>query len=596
MNPFRHLIVHFKKERSLFAMGVAALLTVDFAQQLLPQLLKLAIDELQNAGPGPAAARAALAGVLLWAGLQLAVVALQGALRWGWRMGFFGMSRKVEYALRRQLFEKLLTMHPAFFRKLRLGDLLSRAMSDLAAVRESLGFGWMTLIDGVTMVCFTIVFMVRANALLTAQILAPMLLIPVLVVTLGRKVRENQRAAQDLLDALSQAATESFSGARVIHAYARQESEIERFGRACLAYRARSMRLVVVEAVYWPLLWVLAGSSELLLMHYGGLLLGLPPGKAMSVGGFVMFQAYLAQITWPVMALGFSSNSYVKGRVSIGRLNEVYDAEPAVTGPLQAAPEPSTRQDTVLSFINVHGGYDAAPDVLRGVSFTVRPGEWVGLASRLGGGKTTLLRLAPRLEDARLGEVRLWGRDVRAWPLKALRRRIALVAQEPFLFSETVLENITFSYDGDPQDRFAEAVEAARIADLHEMVAGLPQGYATLLGEKGVNLSGGQKQRLALARAIFARPDLLLLDDAFSAVDTATEERIAPALRTALPGVAVLMVSHRVSTLRLCDRVVVLEDGRVAADGTPDELLQQEGYFFEMARREFLARRVGLET
>ncbi len=589
-SPFRHLVPHFRRQAGLFALGVAALLLTDYVEQYLPRLLKDGLDALQACRPGPAAERAALLGVLTWMGLRLGLVAVQGLLRWGWRMGFFGMSRKVEYGMRRQLFEKLLGLDSGFFRRMRVGDLLSRAMSDLTAVRESLGYGWLSLVDGVATVSFTVAFMLRSDAGLSLRILWPMAFVPVLVVTLGRKVRDNQRKSQDLLDSLSQAAAESFAGARVIHAYARQAEESERFGRAAREYRDRGLRLAVVEAVYWPLLWVVAGVSELLLLVHGG---SEVLDRRLTLGGFAMFQAYLAQIQWPVMALGISSNAYIKGRVSIGRLNEVYDAASDLAEPVGPAPAP-VAGSPVAECRGVEVAYDPGRPVLRGVDLTVRSGEWMGLCSRLGGGKTTLMRLFPRLEDADRGRVLLWGRDVRDYPLAALRRRVALVAQEPFIFSESVLENIAFAHPGDPAERLDLAVESARLADLHATVEGLPQGYATLLGEKGVNLSGGQKQRLALARALFARPDLLLLDDAFSAVDTATEERIVTGLRAALPGTAVLMVSHRVSTLGLCDRVAVLEDGRVEALGTPAELLQQEGAFFDMARRESLARRVGL--
>jgi ATP-binding cassette subfamily B protein len=530
--------------------------------------------------------------VLVWLGLRLGVVALQGGLRYGWRMGFFGMSRLVEYGLRRQFFDKLLTLQPSFFRRMRVGELLSRATSDLAAIRESLGFGWLSFFDGISTIGFTVYFMAKADAHLTWVILIPMMAVPPLVVTLGRKVRELDRQAQALLDSFSQTATESFSGVRVIHAFAQQKAENARFAQACRVYRRQQMRLVKVEAFYYPLLTLLAGGSELLLYNYGG---ARVVSHAMTAGGFAMFHDYLAQILWPVMALGISSNMYMRGRVSMERLNEALDASAEITDPpLDEPVAPLSKNTPVLELRDVRFGFGEGPELLRGVSLSLAEGQWLGLAGRTGCGKSTLLRLVPRLDEPRSGRVLLWGRDLRQWPLKALRRRMAVVAQEPFLFSETVLENITFSHDGDPQELRAEALEAAHAAGLDETLAGLPQGLDTLLGEKGVNLSGGQKQRVALARAIFVRPDLLVLDDAFSAVDTATEEAIVSGLRASLPKTAVLMVSHRVSTLKLCDRVLMLEHGRVESEGSPHELLQQEGAFFEMARREQLARRAGL--
>ena len=315
----------------------------------------------------------------------------------------------------------------------------------------------------------------------------------------------------------------------------------------------------------------------------------------LSLGDFVMLQQYLLQFLWPIMALGVSSNMYVRGKVSVERLNDVYDAEAAIVDPAAPEPAPQAGEGPVLEFKGVGFRYELGPAVLRGVDLRLLPGEWVGLAGRTGSGKSSLLRLIPRLEDAESGTVLLWGRDVRAWGLRELRGRVAMVSQEPFLFSETVLENAAFSHDGEAAERLAEAVAAARSADFHATAVDLPQGYDTLLGEKGVNLSGGQKQRLALARALFTKPDLLLLDDAFSAVDTATEERIVSALRRDLPRTAVLMVSHRVSTLKLCGRILIMEQGRIAAEGSPQRLLEQPGLFFDMARREQLARRAGLE-
>jgi ATP-binding cassette subfamily B multidrug efflux pump len=591
-NVFRHLIPHFRRQWRWFAIGVLALLATNLIQQMIPQLLKRSVDALQSAPSGSPEMGAAVLLATLWALARLGAVVVQGFLRYGWRMGFFGMGRRVEYGMRRHLFGKLLTLSSPFFRRLRVGDLLSRAMSDLSTLRESLGFGWMSLFDSVSMVTFTCFFMLRVDWRLTLLTLAPMAAIPPLVMTLGRRVRDNSREAQALLDGLSQSATESFSGAKVIHAYARQPQEEQRFASAANGYRIKSLKLVRLEAFYWPLITMIASASELILIFRGGKMVS---SGAMSLGTFAMLHEYLLQILWPVMALGFSSNMYIRGKVSMERLNEVYDEEPSIVGAdVDQAPALS-HGATLLKLQNVSFRYSAqGPDVLKGINLDVGAGEWIGLAGRTGSGKSTLLKLIPRLEDPSGGSVELWGRNTRQWPLRALRRRVAVVMQEPFLFSETLLENAAFAFEGDARHKFEQAVEASKAADFHATASQLPLGYESMLGEKGVNLSGGQKQRLALARALFAQPDLLLLDDAFSAVDTATEERIVSGLKQALPNAGVFLVSHRASTLRLCSRVLVLEDGVIKEQGRPDDLMQQEGFFFEMSRREQLARKAGL--
>ncbi len=583
MSAFRHLWPHFRRQAPLFTLGVVALLTTNLLQQALPLLLLHAIDNLRGG--------AAIAAVVGWALLRLGAIAAQGGLRYGWRMGFFGMGRQVEYGMRRQFFEKLLSLSPDFFQRLRVGDLLSRAMSDLVTVRESLGFGWLALLDGVTMISFTIFFMLRLDSDLTLWSLLPLTLIPFLVITLGRRVRQGSIETQACLDQLSQAATESFSGVKVLHAFARQKEELGRFKALAENYRAVAMRLVRIEAYYWPLLAVLSGIAELVLFYRGGQRVA---AGTLSLGSFAAMNDYLLAAVWPLMALGFSTNIYMRGRVSLERLNDVYDSLPSIDDKQQAT-DTFSADASVVHFENVGARYTAdGPWVLKGLSLEIKAGEWVGLAGRTGAGKTSLLRLIPRLADPDEGQVFFKGRDIRDWSLTSLRASIGVVAQEPFVFSETLLENVGFAEQGDPAARLEEILAAAKAADLHDTVLGFPQGYETMLGERGVNLSGGQRQRLALARAFFKKPSLLLLDDAFSAVDTATEERIVTRLRAALPDTAVVLVSHRSSTLRLCDRVLVLADGHVVQSGDHASLVTQEGYYAEMTRRERLAAQAGL--
>lgn len=577
MNPFRHLIPHFKAQWRLFAFGIMALLATNVLHQLPPLLLKHAIDDLKGG--------ALISSVVLWAGLRVGVVFLQGFLRYGWRMGFFGMGRRVEYAMRRQLFVKLLSLPPLFYLKNRLGDLLSRAMSDLATVRESLGFGWLSLLDAVSMIALTFSFMLRLEWKLTLICLAPMAALPFLVATVGRKVRDMSHEAQASLDRLSQSATESFRGARVIQAYGVEGAEAARFHAQCDHYREKNMALVRLEAWYWPLLTVISGASELCLFYFGATRVA---AGSLSLGSFAAMNDYLISAIWPIMALGFSTNIYVRGKVSVERLNEIYDAKnEVVDGPGAHAPAAPALELRGAGFRYSPEG----PWAVEGASFRLGEGEWMGLAGRTGSGKSTLLRFPPRLLDPSAGSVMVAGSDTRLYKLGGLRARTAIVTQEPFIFSESILDNIAF---GAAEPDLAEARHWAMVADLDEFVASLPEGYHSMLGEKGVNLSGGQKQRLALARALYVRPALLLLDDAFSAVDTATEERIVSRLKAALPQTAVLMVSHRSSTLRLCARVLVLEKGRVIEEGTHSELMQREGFYFEMVRREQLARKAGL--
>jgi ATP-binding cassette subfamily B protein len=337
------------------------------------------------------------------------------------------------------------------------------------------------------------------------------------------------------------------------------------------------------------LLVFITAISEVILFYRGGQRVA---AGSLSLGQFVALFDYLAIITWPVMASGFVTNLFVRGKVSVKRINEVVDSQHELEEGAFRPAAPRREDGSLLRFDQVTFGYGgSATAVVQQLDLELQPGQWLGVAGPTGSGKSSLLRLVARLYDPQQGHIYFEGRDIRDWDLKELRAALGMVTQEPFLFSETIRENIQFGAPGLTLD---EVHRYAAAADMDGSIAGFERGMETMLGEKGVNLSGGQKQRMALARAMAMRPRLLLLDDSFSAVDTRTEEKIVSGLRRELPGTAVLLVSHRISTLALCDQIVVMQGGRKVAQGSHAALLEKEGFYSAMSRREQRARQAGL--
>jgi ATP-binding cassette subfamily B protein len=579
VNRFRHVWPWIHQHRWLVLLGIASVLIENLLVLAAPLLFKRSVDSL-TAG--------ALWACTGWAVLRIGLMAALGLPQFGWRWGIAGTGRSTEYYLRSRLFEKLSSQTQAFFRRWKQGNLMSRASSDVGAVREFTANGLRQTVSSLSMIPMTLWAMGRLDWQVTFLCLLPLAAMPILIISLGPVVNRLGRQAQDMLDPLSQAATESFAGIRVIQAYGQQESEATRFGAVCREYRRKNLKVEALRALYWPLLMALSGFSMVLLFWKGG---EKVVNHAITLGTFVALTDYLGRLAGPFMSLGFTTNMYQRGKVSVDRLNEVLDEQPDITSGVQTGGLSHLPSDPVLTFEGVGLQYPGGLWALQGISFNLKPGEWLGLAGRTGSGKTTLLGLPLRLHDPQEGQVRVEGRPVKEWDLASLRRRMGYVSQETFLFSDSIGANVAF---GRPDSSHEEVVRAARAAGLHEAIAEFPSAYETLLGERGVNLSGGQKQRLALGRALLLKPRLLLLDDAFSAVDSAMEERILSGLKEALPATAVILVSHRISTLRACERMLVLDQGRLAEQGTHQELLAHEGYYFRAALREQQAAKAGL--
>ncbi|MGQ9754198.1 MAG: ABC transporter ATP-binding protein [Thermaceae bacterium] len=546
---------------------VLGLLSIGFTL-LSPYFLRKTVDAIQEKE-----------GYGLYAGLVVAAAAVGGVLNWGMRRLTVVASRRVEYDLRKALLHHLLRLDLSFYHKTRVGDLMNRLNTDLSAVREMVGPG-ITMGSRLTLMvalAFVSMFLVNARLALALSLLLPLILLA--MAHLLRLVDQRYRESQEVFDRVSTLAQEAFSGIRVVKGYALEERILDQFQNLNRMYIQKSLALARVEGPMQALLGFLMGFAFLIVLWIGG---GMVIRGELSLGALVQFNAYLAQLTWPILGLGWVLSIYQRGLTSARRLFELLDTRPRIQSPENPKRIPFEGE---IRFEGVSLTLEGRT-LLKGLNLTILPGMTLGITGRTGAGKSLLLGLIPRLLDPTEGRVLLDGVDVRELPLDELRGAVGVVPQEPFLFSETIAENIAFGLD------LERVVEAARLAGVHEEVLRFPKEYETLLGERGVTLSGGQRQRVALARALAKRPRILLLDDALSAVDTETEARILQGLRTVLGQQTTLLVSHRTTTLRHADWIIVLEDGEIVEEGTHESLVEAGGIYAELDRIQRLKEEV----
>ena len=581
VRALRRLLPYFRPHRTPLGVGLLLVIASSAAAAVVPWLLRAAIDEL---GSGIAPQRMRLLGAAL-----VGAAALSGLLRFGMRELINGVSRRVEYDLRNDLFGHLATLDARYYSTTRTGDLMARLTNDLNAVRMAAGPAIMYLVNTIAGGFFALLFMVRIDPRLTLLAVLPMVAMPVLMVRLGRAIHHRFEAVQEHFGTVTTQVQENLAGVRVVRAYRQEEAERGRFEALSEEYLRRNMRLARLYGVMHPLFGLVAGLGAVVVLGVGGT---LALRGAISVGDFVAFGFYLAMLTWPLIALGWVINLFQRGAASMARLNTVLDARPEVQPPLAPATLPPARGGRAVEFRDVGFRYPAAEGdeprwVLRRLSFTVPAGTTLGVVGATGSGKSTLLDLVPRLFDPQEGEVLLDGVSVRTLPLDVLRQEVGVVPQESLLFSDTIGSNLAYGTDEGADVRWA-----ADVAQLGETIEELPHGMDTMLGERGINLSGGQKQRAALARALARRPPVVLLDDALSAVDTHTEAAILRGLREALGGRTAIIASHRISAIRDADWIIVLDDGRIVEQGRHDELLALGGRYWALLRRQQLVESI----
>jgi ATP-binding cassette, subfamily B, multidrug efflux pump len=561
---FQRIAGYLRTYRRLILKGILCLVVTDILALVPPWLVKDAIDAL----PTLKSARP----LLPYIGLLVGVVAVQAAFRFFWRNALFGVARRVEYHLRNDLFRHLQRMDRRFFLRHPVGDLMSRCTNDLVAIQEVIAFVGLLIVDSSLTICTCLILMTVIDLPLTLASLVPLPLLSLCFLVFGRKVKARAGEVQVQLAALTQTVQETLAGIRVVQAYTMERTREEAYRGVTENYIRKNVELAKIRGLFFSSLGLLTGVAAVIVLWMGGT--RVVSGQ-LTLGGFVAFNTYLVMLSWPMMSVGFMVNLFQRARASHDRLEQVFGQIPDIADP--PTPRPLPRVPDELRFETVGFRYPGTERfALREISIVVPPGARVGITGPVGCGKSTLLDLVPRIHDPTEGTITLHGDDLRSYSLREWRQRVAWVAQEPFLFSDPIAANVAF---GAPHSPMAEVDRAARLARLDKDLDAFPQGWETVVGERGITLSGGQRQRLALARAAMTSPGILVLDDAFAHLDTETESEILSNILAALPSTTILFVSHRISTLRKASWVVVLSQGRIIEQGTPADLLQRGGYF-----------------
>jgi ATP-binding cassette subfamily B protein len=556
-----------------YLVGLTLVVASNFFAALGPRFLQQGIDALRG-GSGFHQVQTAVL-------LLLTVAFIGGFARYGMRELLNSGSRRVEADLRDQLYIHLQRMSAEFYDRYPTGDVMARTTNDLLAVRMVAGPALMYLVDTSIRALLIAPAMVAINLPLTALALGPLLGLPVAMISLGRMIHLRSQAIQAQFSDLTSHAHENLSGVRVVRSYRQERAEIEHFRELSQTYLERNLGLARVQGAFFPLLTLLGGLSGVVVLYAGGRLV---LSGSVSVGQFVAFGVYLAMLVWPMIALGWAVNLVQRGAASMGRINQLFRERPAITSPTSPVALPPAQGARALEFRNVWFSYPGARErgwVLQDISFRVQPGSSLAIVGPTGSGKSTLADLIVRAYDPDRGAVLIDDVDLRQLSLQDLRRAVGFVPQETFLFGETLRRNILL---GAPDDGRLEQV--AGVAQLTEALPALPEGYETLIGERGINLSGGQKQRTAIARALAQDPPIFVLDDALSAVDAQTEARILAALRDALVGRTSIIVSHRLAAVRDADWILVLDGGQIVEQGVHEDLLAAGGRYWELLRRQ----------
>jgi ATP-binding cassette subfamily B multidrug efflux pump len=571
-----YLIKPFLVERRWFILlGLACLIAVDFLQLFIPRIIKWTVDDLT-------AYRIDIITLLTYALYIVGIAVLIGIFRYLWRRCLIGTSRRVEEGLRNKLFYHIQTLSASYFGTIKTGDLMAHATNDIQHIRMATGMGMVALTDAIVLGTAAIGFMAYINVKLTVFVLIPMPMIVLGTRFFSKKMHRLYGEVQGAFSELTEVVRERFAGIRIIKAYNRQQDAAFRIESVSKHYIGKNLSLVKITGSFFPMMVFFSNLSLAIVLFLGGrqtITFTITPGD------FVAFISYLGLLTWPMMAIGWVTNLIQRGKASLDRIDKI----------IQTLPEIDDRAGGVIlekvkgSVVFENVGFSYAPDgyesgsfsVLDRIDINVDPGKILGIVGPPGSGKSTLLNLIPRIFDVSRGSILLDGIDIRMLKVRDLRSRISFIPQEPFLFAGTIRENIMF---GNKEIRDTELIRAAEAASIYETITSFPDGFETLVGEKGIVLSGGQKQRVALARALLKDSTLMILDDPISQVDMETGDAIIKTIRSMAGHKTIIIVSHRLSAVRFADQIIALEKGRMVESGNHAELMVKDKYYAKTFR------------
>jgi ATP-binding cassette subfamily B protein len=575
LKEYKSLLPYVRRYAHYYIFGFFALLLTDAGELYIPQLIRRAVDiiaegsfELSRVGEQ----------VLMMVGVAASVA----LFRFGWRFFLHGASRRIERDLREDLFGHLLTLAPSFYRSMKTGDIMARATNDMRAIRMASGMALVAFVDGFFLSVAILAILFAQQPGLAAVTIVPLPLITVLVLFGGKLIGQRFKEVQEGFSKLSEQVRETLSGIRVVKSFVRESWVEEKFHGYNDEYIDKNMRLVRIWGLFFPVITFISGLSLLFLLLFGGraVILG-----EFSPGQFVAFMSYLTMLRWPVMGMGFTVNMLQRGAASLGRINAIFREKPEITSPPHGRRELA---DSSIEISKLSIKYeDSTEYALRDIELSLDSGKTLGILGKTGSGKTTLVRLLPRLLDPPEGSIYIGGVDVHDYDLETLRTSVGFVPQDTFLFSATIKENLAF---GKPGAGDEELRRASTYSTIDRELETFPQGWDTEVGERGLTLSGGQKQRVAISRAMLIDPDILIFDDALASVDAETEERILRCFLETRSGKTNILVAHRVSTLQYADHIIVLDGGRIVQEGSHETLVEQDGLYRDIYRLQQFSR------